>query len=48
VGDVPKTMSLAQYLAKAGGNSELPFEKMDFMDPFLIVYSSGKFSTCHC
>jgi acetoacetyl-CoA synthetase len=48
VGDVPKTMSLAQYLAKAGGNSELPFEKMDFMDPFLIVYSSGMLSTCHC
>lgn len=45
VGDVPKTMSLAAYLARAGGNSELPFEKVDFKDPFLIVYSSGKFYT---
>jgi acetoacetyl-CoA synthetase len=48
VGDVPKTMSLAQYLAKAGGNSELPFEKVDFKDPFLIVYSSGKFYAWYC
>ena len=48
VGDVPKTMSLAQYLAKAGGNSELPFEKVEFKDPFLIVYSSGKFHACYC
>jgi len=48
VGDVPKTMTLAQYLAKAGGNSELPFEKVDFMDPFLIVYSSGTTGVPKC
>ncbi|KAG9538997.1 acetoacetate-CoA ligase, partial [Aureobasidium melanogenum] len=48
VGDVPKTMSLAAYLAKAGGNSELPFEKVDFKDPFLIVYSSGTTGVPKC
>lgn len=42
VGDVAQTMSLAAFLSRAGGNSELPFEKVDFKDPFLIVYSSGK------
>ncbi|KAG9648472.1 acetoacetate-CoA ligase, partial [Aureobasidium melanogenum] len=48
VGDVPKTMTLAAYLAKAGGNSELPFEQIDFKDPFLIVYSSGTTGVPKC
>lgn len=48
VGDLPQTVSLAQYLAKAGGNSELPFEKVEFKDPFLIVYSSGKSCAWYC
>jgi acetoacetyl-CoA synthetase len=42
VSHVAHTVTLAAYLAKAGGNSELAFEKVDFMDPFLIVYSSGE------
>ncbi|THY74090.1 acetoacetate-CoA ligase [Aureobasidium pullulans] len=41
-------MSLAAFLSRAGGNSELPFEKVDFKDPFLIVYSSGTTGVPKC
>ncbi|GAB7347025.1 hypothetical protein MBLNU459_g3171t1 [Dothideomycetes sp. NU459] len=41
VARVPRTMTLARYLEQARGSSELPFERVDFSDPFLIVYSSG-------
>ncbi|THZ80082.1 acetoacetate-CoA ligase [Aureobasidium pullulans] len=48
VGDVAQTMSLAAFLSRAGGNSGLPFEKVDFKDPFLIVYSSGTTGVPKC
>lgn len=41
VGTVPKTMSWAEYLEAGKGNEKLVFEKVEFSDPFLIVYSSG-------
>lgn len=34
-------MTLAEYLANAGGNEKLKFERVGFHDPFLVVYSSG-------
>lgn len=42
IGSVPKAIKLASYLEKAGpGNERLEFERVEFRDPFLVVYSSG-------
>lgn len=41
VSSVRGAQSLASFLSRAGGNSDLPFEKVEFSAPFLIVYSSG-------
>jgi acetoacetyl-CoA synthetase len=38
---VPRAVTWAQFLDKAIGREELVFEKVEFSDPFLIVYSSG-------
>ncbi|KAJ6157911.1 hypothetical protein N7470_005503 [Penicillium chermesinum] len=38
---VPRSMTLAKYLEKAEGNTQLEFERVEFRDPFLVVYSSG-------
>lgn len=41
ISSIPKTKPLAEFLAKAGGNERLEFERVGFRDPFLVVYSSG-------
>jgi acetoacetyl-CoA synthetase len=41
VSDVPFTVTLGQFLEAAQGNHELRFERVEFRDPFLVVYSSG-------
>lgn len=48
VSRVPKTITLAEYLNKGNGNAELVFEKIEFKDPFLVVYSSGTTGTPKC
>lgn len=40
VGDVPRCQTLEGYLGRAK-TEELRFERVEFADPFLIVYSSG-------
>jgi acetoacetyl-CoA synthetase len=39
---VPRAMTWDEYLSAGMGNVELTFERVEFCDPFLIVYSSGK------
>ncbi|KAJ5905054.1 Acetoacetyl-CoA synthetase [Penicillium subrubescens] len=41
VNDIPRGLILSSFLAKAGGKDHLEFERVDFRDPFLVVYSSG-------
>ncbi|EKV07039.1 Acetoacetyl-CoA synthase [Penicillium digitatum PHI26] len=41
ISSIPRTKTLAEFLAKAGGNEKLEFERVGFRDPCLIVYSSG-------
>ncbi|KAJ5374514.1 AMP-dependent synthetase/ligase [Penicillium concentricum] len=41
ISSIPKTKTLAGFLAKAGGSDKLEFERVGFRDPFLVVYSSG-------
>ena len=38
--NIPQAQTMSQYLSKAS-TDKLHFERVDFMDPFLIVYSSG-------
>lgn len=38
---IPRTKTLAEYLSKTAGNDKLEFVRVDFRDPFLVVYSSG-------
>ena len=40
VSNVPRTQTLAEFLKKAP-NEDLIFERVEFSDPFLVVYSSG-------
>jgi len=41
VSKVPKTKSLDEFLRKGRPDAKLSFERLDFAEPFLIVYSSG-------
>lgn len=41
VSAIPRGLTLSTFMAKAGGNDRLEFERVDFRDPFLVVYSSG-------
>ncbi|KAF2769165.1 acetyl-CoA synthetase-like protein [Teratosphaeria nubilosa] len=41
VSSVPKAETLASFLQAAKGDTTLKFERIDFRDPFIIVYSSG-------
>ncbi|KAJ9659477.1 hypothetical protein H2201_007368 [Coniosporium apollinis] len=41
VSGVPKAMTLWTFLEAAAGRTELEFERVEFSDPFLVVYSSG-------
>ncbi|KAF2448430.1 acetoacetate-CoA ligase [Karstenula rhodostoma CBS 690.94] len=38
---VPKVMKLGEFIQAADGNEKLVFERVEFRDPFLVVYSSG-------
>lgn len=38
---VPRSTHLEQFVAAANGDASLQFERMEFRDPFLVVYSSG-------
>ncbi|KAK5134746.1 hypothetical protein LTR08_006121 [Meristemomyces frigidus] len=41
ISNVPKCETLANFLRSAKGDNTLRFERIDFRDPFIIVYSSG-------
>lgn len=41
VSDVPFTVTLKQFLTSAKGDNVARFERVEFRDPFLVVYSSG-------
>lgn len=41
ISQIPRAVTLAQFLEKARGNDRLEFERVRFRDPFLVVYSSG-------
>jgi len=41
VSSVPKCETLASFLQAGKGDKTLRFERIDFRDPFIIVYSSG-------
>jgi acetoacetyl-CoA synthetase len=43
-----RTQTLAEYLMAAKGNTELKFERIEFRDPFLVVYSSGTTGVPKC
>lgn len=47
VAKVPRTTALAKF-QENGGESGLSFTKVDFYDPFLIVYSSGTTGVPKC
>jgi acetoacetyl-CoA synthetase len=45
---VPRAMTLKQFVGAARGNSKLKFQRVEFRDPFLIVYSSGTTGVPKC
>lgn len=38
---VPRTVTLGKFLEAADGKDSIEFERVEFRDPFLVVYSSG-------
>lgn len=48
VSKLGRTTTLGEFLAKAEGDAELRFERTEYRDPFLIVYSSGTTGVPKC
>jgi acetoacetyl-CoA synthetase len=48
LGWVPKTMTLEKFLERARGDTILRFNRTDYTDPFLVVYSSGTTGVPKC
>ncbi|KAL1304140.1 hypothetical protein AAFC00_000568 [Neodothiora populina] len=48
VGKVARSLSLASFLKKSQSRKDLVFERLDFCDQFLIVYSSGTTGVPKC
>lgn len=48
VGHLPKTVTLNEFLVAAQGDFELRFERIEYRDPFLVVYSSGTTGVPKC
>lgn len=45
---VPLSVTLERFLEAAKGDAQIRFERVDFRDPFLIVYSSGTTGVPKC
>lgn len=45
---IPMAQTFEKFLAKSNGQCDLTFERVDFRDPFLIVYSSGTTGAPKC
>ncbi|KAI5456871.1 hypothetical protein BGZ63DRAFT_494925 [Mariannaea sp. PMI_226] len=48
VSGIPMVQPLETFLSKSNGQSDLTFERVNFRDPFLIVYSSGTTGAPKC
>lgn len=48
VSALERTETLGKFLASAQGNAQLVFERIEFRDPFLVVYSSGTTGVPKC
>ncbi|KIW07361.1 acetoacetate-CoA ligase [Verruconis gallopava] len=48
VSGLPNTVTLNEFLVAARGDYELRFERVEYRDPFLVVYSSGTTGVPKC
>jgi acetoacetyl-CoA synthetase len=48
ISSLRNTETLGKFLSAAKGNAKLKFERIEFRDPFLIVYSSGTTGVPKC
>lgn len=48
VSEIPMAQPFETFLSRSGGRTDLTFEKINFRDPFLIVYSSGTTGAPKC
>jgi acetoacetyl-CoA synthetase len=45
---VPRAITLEKFVQAANGSTKLNFERVDYRDPFLVVYSSGTTGVPKC
>jgi acetoacetyl-CoA synthetase len=45
---VPNAITLSTFLKAARGDTEIPFKRVEYRDPFLVVYSSGTTGVPKC
>jgi acetoacetyl-CoA synthetase len=45
---VPRSITLSKFLEAAKGDAELRFKRIEYRDPFLVVYSSGTTGVPKC